>query len=90
MTVDTSKRIRIKTRLFLVDKIIDILEHKLDLLIDVKHIFNQGTLLQKRELIKMLFHNNLYYRDGLFLTKSIVESFKYNLEAMKSRGFYII
>ncbi|TRX31772.1 hypothetical protein FNW52_18335 [Flavobacterium sp. ZT3R18] len=33
---------------YIVDKVIDILEQKLDLLIDIKHIFNQGTLLQKR------------------------------------------
>lgn len=38
----------------------------------------------------MLFHNNLYYRNGLFLTKSIVEPLKYNLEDMKSRGLYTI
>lgn len=45
---------------YIVDKVTDILEQKLDLLIDVKHIFNQGTLLQKKELIKILFDNNLY------------------------------
>ena len=49
-----------------VDKVIDVLEHKLDLHIDVRHIFNQGILLQKRELVKMLFDNNLYYCVGLF------------------------
>ncbi|MFV5689714.1 hypothetical protein ACM55M_13950 [Flavobacterium sp. ZT3R25] len=33
---------------YIVGKIIGILEQKIDLLIDVKHIFNQGSLLQKR------------------------------------------
>lgn len=54
-----------------VDRVIDVLKHKLDLHIEVKHIFNQGTLLQKRELVKMLFDSNLYYRAGLFFTTSI-------------------
>ncbi len=74
----------------ILDKVIDILEQKLDLLIDVKHIFNQGTLLQKRELVKMLFDNNLFYRDGLFLTSYIIKPLRYNLEVMKDRGLYII
>lgn len=60
---------------YIVDKVIDILEQKLDLLIDVKHIFNQGTLLQRRELVKVLFDNNLYYRNGLFLITSIIKPF---------------
>lgn len=33
---------------YIVGKIIGILEQKIDLLIDVKHMFNQGSLLQKR------------------------------------------
>jgi site-specific DNA recombinase len=75
---------------YIVDKVIDILGQKLNLLIDVKDIFNQGTLLQKRELVKMLFDNNLYYRDGLFLTSYIIKPLRYNLEVMKDRGLYII
>jgi site-specific DNA recombinase len=57
----------------MVDKAIDILEHKCDLLIDMKHVYSEATLLQKRRLIKILFSDNLYYHEEVYKTPTLID-----------------
>lgn len=69
---------------------IEIFEQKLDLLIDVKQIFGLGTLLQKRELIKLLFNNNLYYLNGNYLATNLQSPLVYKWPLLKENGFFMI
>ncbi|WP_286927769.1 hypothetical protein [Flavobacterium sp. UBA4197] len=41
-----------------------ILDRNLDMLTDINKIYEKATLLQKRELIRLLFDDNLCYRKG--------------------------
>lgn len=71
-------------------RIIEILDQKLDLLIDVKQIFSLADLLQKRELIDLLFSNNLYYFNSSYLAYNIAKPLVYKLPLLQERGFFII
>lgn len=46
-----------------------ILDRNLDMLTDINKIYEKATLLQKRELIRLLFDDNLCYRNGEYYSK---------------------
>ncbi|WP_278020835.1 recombinase family protein [Flavobacterium ginsengisoli] len=78
-----------KMKLF-VARVTELLQQRLDLLIDMKQIFCFAALLQKRELLKFLFNNNLYYLNGNYLTNEINKSVLYKLSSLENRGLFII
>lgn len=69
---------------------VKLLDQKLDLLIDVKQIFSLATLLHKRELIKLLFSNNLYFLNGNYLSYNITAPLEYKQLLIEERGFFMI
>ncbi len=63
-----------------------ILEKNLDLLADMKFVYTQAGTIQKRELVRMVFDNNLYYQDGIYRTPTMMEMFSHNSLLMKEKG----
>lgn len=63
-----------------------ILEKNLDLLADMKFVYKQAGTIQKRELVRMVFDNNLYYQDGIYRTPTMMEMFSHNSLLMKEKG----
>jgi len=90
----TNKLLEIKKSIkkikLLVNRIIELLDHKLDLLSNIKQVFCQANLLQKRELLVFLFSNNLYYLNGNYLTYNIVKPLNYKLFLIEQRGMFLI
>lgn len=73
-----------------VNAVFDLQEQKLDLLIDVKQIFVHASLLQKRELIKHLFNNNLYYLNGNYLISGTNKSLILRKASVEEKGLFKI
>ena len=63
-----------------------ILEKNLDLLADMKFVYTQAGTIQKRELVRMVFDNNLYYQDGIYRTPTMMEMFSHNSLLIKENG----
>ncbi|MBU2047084.1 MAG: hypothetical protein KJ712_10175 [Bacteroidetes bacterium] len=63
-----------------------ILEKNLDLLADTKFVYTQAGTIQKRELVRMVFDNNLYYQDGIYRTPTMMEMFSHNSLLIKENG----
>ncbi|PYF68392.1 recombinase family protein [Pedobacter nutrimenti] len=72
-----------------VDKAINILEQNLDLLVDMKHIYKQAALLQKRELIRMIFDDNLYYENGIYKTPTLISALQHHFLFRKEGGYLL-
>lgn len=45
-----------------------ILENKLDLLADLRYVYDSAETLQKREFVGLVFDNNIYYENQIFIT----------------------
>ncbi len=69
-----------------VDKATNILEQNLDLLIDMKHIYKQATLFQKRELIRIIFDNNLY-ENGMYKSPTLIRVLEQHSLPMKEGAY---
>lgn len=66
-----------------------ILEKNLSLLSDMRYIYSQADTLQKREFISKVFDNNLYYKEGIFRTPTLLQIFTHNALEMKRKGYLI-
>jgi hypothetical protein len=71
------------------DKMFDILQKSLDLLIDMRYVYNKTDTMQKRELVSMVFDNNLYYQDGIYRTTIMIDVFADKALLMKGE-YYLI
>ena len=78
------------TRLSHVDKhAFTILQKNLDLLVDLKSIYNRATITQKREFVKLVFDSNLYYQDGIYRTPTMIDLLSRNHLLMKEKGLLL-
>jgi len=59
-------------------KAFEILESNLDLLGDIRHIYDRSNTLQKREFVNMVFDGNLYYQEGIYRTPTMMDIFSHN------------
>jgi hypothetical protein len=58
--------------------VFEILEKNLNLLGDMKYVYNQADTMQKREFISMVLDNNLYYQEGIYRTPTMIDMFSQN------------
>lgn len=70
-------------------KAFEILESNLDLLGDIRHIYDRSNTLQKREFVNMVFDGNLYYQEGIYRTPTMMDIFSYNASKMEEKGYLI-
>ncbi|REG99390.1 hypothetical protein C8P67_1045 [Flavobacterium aquicola] len=70
-------------------KAFDVLDSKLDLLGDIKHIYTESDILQKREFVNMVFDGNLYYEQGIYRTPTMLDIFSHNASKMEERSYLI-
>ena len=66
-----------------------ILQKNLDLLVDLKSLYNRATITQKREFVKMVFDSNLYYQDGIYRTPAMIDLLPRNHLLMKEKGLLL-
>ena len=66
-----------------------ILEDRLELLTDMKHVYSRADTLQKREFVNMVFDSNLYYENDIYRTPTMLGLFSHNHLKMKEKGLLI-
>ena len=60
-----------------------ILEDRLELLTDMKHVYSRTDALQKREFVNMVFDSNLYYENGIYRIPTVLGLLSHNHLKMK-------
>lgn len=70
-------------------KAFEILDTNLELLGDIKHIYNKSDVLQKREFVNMVFDGNLYYEKGIYRTPTMLSILSHNASKMEEKGYLI-
>jgi len=70
-------------------KAFEILDTNLELLGDIKHIYNKSDVLQKREFVNMVFDGNLYYEQGIYRTPAMLSILSHNASKMEEKGYLI-
>ena len=70
-------------------KAFEILDSKLDLLGDIRQIFNKSDILQKRDFVNMVFDGNLYYEQGIYRTPTMMDIFSHSASKMEEKGYLI-
>ena len=71
------------------NKIYDIVQRNLELLTDLKFVYTKSDTIEKQELIRLGFDNNLYYQDGIYRTPTMLEILSHNSKVMKEKGLLI-
>ena len=66
-----------------------ILQKKLHLLGDLKSIYNNANIIQKREFVKLVFDSNLYYQEGVYRTPTMIPIMSRNHLLMQEKGLLI-
>lgn len=70
-------------------KAFGILEKNLYLLSDMRHVYERSETMQKRDFINRVFDNNLYYKEGIYRTPTMLKLFTSNALKMKEKGLLI-
>ncbi len=68
----------------------EILNKQLDVLTDVKSVFNKFDTLEKREFINLVFDSNLYYENGIYRTPTMLSLLSINYLKMRELGVMIV
>lgn len=63
-----------------------ILQNNLEMLADLKKVYLQSDIMQKREFVKLVFDSNLYYQEGVYRTPTMMNIFSHNYLIMKEKG----
>lgn len=53
------------------------------------YIYTSADTLKKREFVKTVFDNNLYYKNGIYRTPTMLNPLSYNHLKMKQKGLLI-
>lgn len=53
------------------------------------YVYTSAGTLKKREFVKTVFDNNLYYRNGLYRTPTMLNLLSHNHLKMKRKGLLI-
>ena len=56
---------------------------------NIKEIYIQANIIQKREFVKLVFDSNLYYQDGIYRTPTMIDSLSHNRLIMKEKGLLV-
>jgi site-specific DNA recombinase len=60
------------------DEIFTLLEHQLVKLTDLNYLYQEPTILQKQQLVRLGFDQQLYFQDGVYRTPSVLPIFYRN------------
>ncbi|HEY8956479.1 recombinase family protein, partial [Chitinophaga sp.] len=71
------------------DTVYTILNKNIDMFSDMKFVYEKMEVLEKRELIKLVFDSNLYYQNGVYRTPTMMEIFTHNCLIMKEKNVLI-
>jgi site-specific DNA recombinase len=66
-----------------------ILKKHLDKLTDIRYFYENSDTLQKREFLQVGFDSNLYYRDGVYRTPTMMAALAYNSLEMREKNLLI-
>ena len=66
-----------------------ILEDNLNLLTDMRHVYDVSDTLQKREFVNMVLDSNLYYENGIYRTPTMLGLLSHNYLKMKEKSLLI-
>ena len=53
---------------------------------DLEFVFNKTNALEKQELIKLVFDQNLYYQEGMYRTPTMIDLLAHNGSILKVVG----
>lgn len=67
----------------------EILETKLDLLTDLRQVYESSETIQKREFVSLVFDSNLYYQNRIYRTPTMLNILSHNHLKMKEKGLLI-
>jgi hypothetical protein len=56
----------------------------------MRQIYHSANLLQKQELIRMVFDNSLFYQDKVYRTPYLIPELAHNELKMKEKGLLIL
>lgn len=56
------------------------------MLADIKQVYLQSDIIQKRESVKLVFDSNLYYQEGIYRIPTMMSIFSHNYLIMKEKG----
>lgn len=71
------------------DHVFDLLKRNFDLLTDMRYVYSEADTLDKREFIRQVFDSNLYYKNGIYRTPTMLPMFARKSLIMKQRGLLI-
>ncbi|HMG66322.1 MAG TPA: hypothetical protein VK588_01510, partial [Chitinophagaceae bacterium] len=72
------------------DEVNLILGNNLDKLSDMESLYKSSTTLQKQELVRQVFDNNLYYENKVYRTPYIMPVFSHNIQILKDKRLLIV
>lgn len=55
----------------------------------MRYVYTQADTMQKRELVSMVFDNNLYCQEGIYRTPTMMDMFTHNSLLMSEKGYLI-
>ena len=65
------------------DKTYKILQRNLEKLTDLEFVFKKTNVLEKQELVRLGFEQNLYYQDGMYRTPTMIDLLAHNSDKMR-------
>lgn len=65
-----------------------ILEKNLNQLTDMKFVYSKANTLQKREFVNIVLDNNLYYKNGIYRTPTMMGLFSINHLKIKEENLF--
>ena len=63
-----------------------IVRRNLEFLSDLKSVYQKADPIEKQELIRIGFDNNLYYKEGMYRTPTMIEILSHNSNKMRELG----
>lgn len=70
-------------------KVFNILDRHIDKLTDMKYVYKNAETLKKREFIRIVFDSNLYYKNGIYRTPTMLYFLTHNHLKMMEKGFLV-
>lgn len=55
----------------------------------MKYVYTRSDTMDKREFVRLVFDNNLYYQEGIYRTPAMMRVFTRNTLIMKEIGYLI-
>lgn len=65
------------------------LSSELDLLTDMRYVYTSSNTIGKQQIVNMVFDSNLYYKEGIYRTPTMMDIFTHNTQIMSEKGLLI-